>query len=298
MDSNEATHVAFSDECQFNIGRYRGIGLISVAKQDEARISRELKTLIAESNVDELKWEKLRNAKYRFAALKAASHAICMAHSRVIRVDVLLWDIMDRRHTIQGRDDIQNLQRMYYHLFRNVLVTRWPTGSTWHLFPDEHTGIDWQNMEDILDRTGSQFEVETNLFTRGKLHVRLRKDFGILSITPVRSDESPGVQLADLFVGLAVYSRASYDTFELGRFRDDEGQGFLPLGDEPSIHASNADVERCRVLAKLDKACKSKKLGVSLKTYRGLRTLDPKNPINFWWYEPQHEADKAPTKGG
>jgi len=49
-------------------------------------------------------------------------------------------------------------------------------------------------------------------------------------------------------------------------------------------------------LAEFNAACKSKKLGVSLKTHRGLRTLNPESPINFWWYEPQHDADRAPTK--
>jgi hypothetical protein len=37
-------------------------------------------------------------------------------------------------------------------------------------------------------------------------------------------------------------------------------------------------------------------LGVSLKTHGGLRTLQPANRINFWWYEPQSPEDKAPTK--
>jgi len=36
-------------------------------------------------------------------------------------------------------------------------------------------------------------------------------------------------------------------------------------------------------------------MGVSLRKYKGLRTMKPSNPINFWWYEPQSDLDKAPT---
>ena len=43
---------------------------------------------------------------------------------------------------------------------------------------------------------------------------------------------------------------------------------------------------------------KAKKLGVSLRKTRGFWTPDPKeHPINFWLYEAQHDADRAPVKG-
>jgi hypothetical protein len=50
------------------------------------------------------------------------------------------------------------------------------------------------------------------------------------------------------------------------------------------------------VLKKFDETCKERKLGVSLKTKKGLWTPDPQRPINFWLYEPQHPEDKAPQK--
>jgi len=298
MMSKEPTHFAYADECQFNIGRYRGIGLITLARRDQERVNRELVALLAESNVDELKWEKVRSAKYRFAALKATDYALHQAAAGVMRVDVLVWDILDSRHDIQGRDDLQNLQRMYYHLFRNVLLNRWPVGSNWHLFPDEHTAVDWRNMEGILENSGSRLEAENNLLTGGKLQLRLRRDFGIVDITPVRSHEVAGVQLADLFVGLAVYSRTSYDTFEQEKLGRDKCQEFFSFGFEPAVQPSNADVERCKVLAEVNANCKDRKMGVSLKTHRGLRTLNPESPVNFWWYQPQHETDRAPVRGG
>lgn len=55
--------------------------------------------------------------------------------------------------------------------------------------------------------------------------------------------------------------------------------------------------ERFHILHYFDLICKLHKMGVNLRTKKGLWTLDPKNSINFWLYEPQHPADKAPQKG-
>jgi hypothetical protein len=38
--------------------------------------------------------------------------------------------------------------------------------------------------------------------------------FGIIRIDPKDSKDEPFIQLADLFAGLAVYSRSKYDHFE------------------------------------------------------------------------------------
>jgi hypothetical protein len=40
--------------------------------------------------------------------------------------------------------------------------------------------------------------------------------------------------------------------------------------------------------------CKKAKLGVSLKTFGGLKSPKATSALNFWWYEPQVEQDKAP----
>jgi hypothetical protein len=59
---------------------------------------------------------------------------------------------------------------------------------------------------------------------------------------------------------------------------------------------SNSLRERCKVLSHFDQQCKNNKMGISLRHWRGLRTVGPNKPINFWWYEPQSDKDKAPKK--
>ena len=63
-----------------------------------------------------------------------------------------------------------------------------------------------------------------------------------------------------------------------------------------TVSFSKNDKVRCEIIWLLKNKCDKYKLGVSLTSAKGLKTRSPKNPINFWWYTPQHDNDKAPTK--
>ncbi len=93
---------------------------------------------------------------------------------------------------------------------------------------------------------------------------------------------------------MAVFSRDQFEAYEAW-LAESSGQLRLYEGRDEETSVSRSPKERFEVLRHFDEACKEQKLGVSLKTKKGLWTPDPKNPINFWIYEPQHLADKAPT---
>lgn len=296
----EITHVAFSDESHWNKGRYRSLGLVTMPRKSFAELERTLARLLDESGVSEFKWEKLSGARERFAAIKMCEFVVDAACRGNLRLDVLVWDIEDSRHKVPQRDDVANLQRMYYHLFKYVLRTRWPDGSIWALYPDENTAMNWDSVRDYLDRADTEIQVYGDLFTGGKFRLRLIKEFQIYETKPVSSACNPLLQLADLFAGLAVFSREHYDALaqwrkeretQLTLFASEDDDG---AGETKTV--SRSIRERCYVLDLFDKLCKSRKLGVSLKTERGLRTFDHSKPINFWPYTPQHPLDKAPTK--
>jgi len=118
--------------------------------------------------------------------------------------------------------------------------------------------------------------------------------YSIKTLRQVESHKEPCCQIADLFAGLAVFSRTHYDQFERWATRNSPTLGLFP---EPAIITSNREENRFQVLYRFNADCKSRKLGVSLESRRCLSTRNPSNPINFWSYEPQHDADKAPTKG-
>lgn len=278
MVHSSFTHIAYADESSYNIGRFPAIALISLAQPEAGQVNNDIARILQQANVAEFKWERLNSAKSRFAALNLIDYTVQQAAAKVLRVDVLTWDMQDGRHRIPKLDKIANLQRMYYHLFRNVLRARWPDEAIWQLRPDEHTAMAWEVVMDYLDTGRLSWE------PAGKLELRLKHDFQIQEIQPAQSNREPLIQLADLFAGLGSYSRACY-----GRY-----QTWQKSPTSPQL--SHTDRERCRVIAALDQRCKNRRLGVSLKTHQGLRTLNPKKPLNFWWYMPQHDGETGPTR--
>lgn len=295
MSAENITHAAFADESHWNVGRFRGLGLVTLQRTDLIALTEELKDLLIDSNLEEFVWKRLSGAKQRFAALKLTKLATDACCSGRLRIDVLTWDIQDSRHKVIGRDDIANLQRMYYHLFKHVMRERWPDGSIWGLCPHEHTAIDWANVKDFLDLADTQVEARRDIFTSGKLYIRLKQEFKIEELNPFKSQENPLIQLADLFVGLCIFSRMHYSRFE-SWIKNKDPQSLIFEEEGEHVETSIADRERFKVLSEFDELCKKRKLGVSLKTNKGLKTYNPHNPINFWWYEPQHNSDKAPVR--
>jgi len=292
---SKPTYVAYADETHYNIGRYRGVALVSMRYEQASSLSKSLQGIFQELGITEFKWHKLDSNTDRKAALEMLACAVNNACTGILRVDVLTWDIQDSRHRISKRDDIANLQRMYYKLFKDVLCVRWPDDSIWYLCPDEQGSMKWNEVQDFLGMKDTRVEARRDLFTQGRINVRNRREFGIEQIAEGQSQNEPLIQLADLFAGLVVYSRACYDRYEQWQ-RDYGQQQALFKGWMSSVKLSRSDYERCAVLANFNDMCKRRRLGVSLKRNRGLKTFDPTNPINFWWYVPQHDEDRAPVK--
>lgn len=293
--SSTITHIGFADESHWNTGRFRSIGMVTLPLNCLEVMETQVKRLLEESQVREFKWKKLDGAKERFAAENLCTFAVEKACAGQFRVDVLVWDIEDRRHKIAGRDDIANLGRMYYHLFRNVFRARWPNGALWRLYPDEHTAQDWGTLQDCLENKSISVEVDRSLFSGNQFRIRLRQEFGIEEIQPVSSGAHPLLQLADLFAGLAVFSRDKFDDYQRWLQATSPQTRLFDEGDA-SDDPSRSSRERFQVLYKFDGLCKRRSLGVSLKTKRGLWTPNPDKPINFWMYKPQHPEDRAPQK--
>lgn len=300
MRQQQVTHVGFSDESNWKQGRFRSLGLVTTSVDYVDSLSNMLRCFLLESNMKEFKWKQLDGDNERRIAEEMCKFAIHQACAGRLRVDVLIWDINDTRHNISGRDDIANLQRMYYHLFRNVMRARWPENAVWRFHPDEHTGLNWETVRDYLIEK-SVIEksvtatVDTSLFSREPFRIMLRRDFGIEEIQQVSSEHYPLLQLADLFAGLAVFSYDKYDRY--AQWLESQLQPECLFDElENPLSLSNSERARFPVLKIFDEECKRRKLGVSLNEKKGLWTPRPQNPINFWMYEPQHPLDKAPVR--
>ena len=208
-------------------------------------------------------------------------------HNHHIRIDTLIWDTHDSRHSIIGRDDIANFERMFFHLLGNAMKKR-KRGLKWHIRPDVRSGIDWDTVRDCLHFKGQRTEIEHSIFET----FILDEHYSVHTFKEAHSHEEPMIQVADLFSGISVFSKTSYDKYEAWKSQQNPGL----FADEGPIAASNREKYRFELLEKLDAECKKLSLGVSLKNNRQLFTYNPENPINFWQYQPQGEYDKAPTR--
>lgn len=297
-DSNscQPTHIAFTDESQYNVGQFGSVGMVSLRYSDFKSVSADVSKIIQRLGMTEFKWTRLSGVRERSTAIELLEYVVDKAATGVLRLDILTWDKEDSRHTIKKRDDIANLHRMYHHILKNVLRERWHNDSLWLLCPDEHLSMKWNSVDHFLDNSSYKVNLTPSLFKVNRFF-DLEQAFSIHDIRPCKSHEEPLIQLVDLFTGMATYSRGEYEKYVEWQANNTDSQiELFSSGRVTPTQLSKADKERCSVLHQFSSRSKSKKLGVSLQTHRGLRTLDPKQPVNFWWYMPQHDSDKAPTK--
>lgn len=285
-------YTVFSDESYITGGeRYQSISSVSLPSESVKVLTNELVRLFVESNVKEFKWAKLANAKYRFAAIKIYEHLINNWILRRLRIDTLIWDTQDKRHDVPGRDDTANLGRMYFHLLKVVMEKR-EAESIWSIFPDEHVALDWHTLHDCIKSVGNW----TKVFQLPIFGVfDERKSFYIEEFRQVQSKKAPICQASDFFAGISVFSINKFKDYKIWLTEKNGQLQLFKLESTPKL--SNRDKERFPVLHSFVSLCKLKKLGVSIESKKRLWTPNPNNPINFWYYVPQHERDKAPIRG-
>jgi hypothetical protein len=240
-------HLAYADETQYNVGRVRGLGMVSVRVADALTLRAEVRRILDASNVRECKWERVRSARTSFAAAKLLEWAVERSIAGAVRVDALTWDVEDREAAGRELPHIQRLHHMYGLLLGRILPQRWPPDARFRVLPDKQQALRWERIIRVLPHIGD--------------------------VVPSRSGAEPLIQVADLFAGLAVYSRGAYDTYERWSCAPDDARPVL----------SASDRYRCRLLDDFFTLCKFCGLHVSLRTNRGLRTYDASRPLCFWW---------------
>jgi len=284
-----ATHIAFSDDSKHVEGRFNSLALVSLRHDHYKQIESIIKDILKDSSItDEFKWEKLRTAKYRYAALRMIDFTF--QNQDKLRVDVLIWDLEDRRHKgIAGRDDAQNLVRMYYHLVSTTFSKRWPIQNVlWEWYPDEQSDVDWGTLQDCIQN--KKHRCVQDLF---KINPQFQT-VSIRKITPSSSKDYPLIQLADLFAGMGSYSWGSYQRFRDWKSNVSGQRSFFSNGEAQGF--SNSERERFQVVDYFDRKSKKSRLQIGLKSTNGFKSHKPEVSINFWLYEPQHPLDRAPVR--
>ena len=285
-------YTSFTDESRHLEGRYRSIAAVSLPTELVVGMSEELAGILDSAKRRELKWSRVGDRRGNGDVDRAIS-AVDFLLERItqgIRADVLTWDTDDERHDVPNRDDIANYERMFYHLHR-VLMKRRGSGSRWHIRPDEQLAIDWSTIQQCLRSDGTWRDVFDDS--------RLSDDFRVVvpaveTFETVDSADTPLCQLADLIAGMTAYTRTESKKVKYLMQGIIEQHDLFQASQIPE--PTHRDRNRFLVIDHFDRQCKLRKLGVSLRKYGYLCTHDPKNPINFWHYVPQHSRDKAPVR--
>lgn len=293
-------YVVFSDESSYTQGRFRSIAAVSLpcgSPNCIDAISAELGRVLNCSGNGELKWRNVgRGGRNNVGRANAAVDFVISSLSRKLRLDVVTWDIEDSRHSVEERDDPANYCRMYFHLHRSLMMRR-ESGACWHLHPDELSIVDWDTIHDCLNSSSTWYQ-------RGRAGQVIFESEDARWIAPhiksfrqVNSAQTPFVQLADLFAGMAAYTRTNPEIIQALLAKEkEESQPSLFPADMPAYSMSKTDRGRFRVISHLNQSCKRCRLGVSLGTKGYFCTYDPQNPINFWHYTPLHPRDRAPSR--
>lgn len=292
------TFSIYSDESGIFDHRFQTIAVVSGLEIVLAQLKSKLKVFLDRHGIDEIKFAEIRTHHPKVeAAREFIKYSVREFASRLkIRLDILIWDTQDSRHAIPGRDDIANLEFMYYKVLTHT-ARQW-NQAEWNFYPDKNSQVHWNEIVEYLNRTRLA-RYQSNLLSL------LESEYGTQSlrfktIEPIDSLYEPLIQLADLFAGMARFVKEEgKQCIQWLDYRRNKNQLSLPhfingknTVDETIVTRQN----RFQLIGEFNNLCKRHKMGISLRQRRCLWTPDPTKPINFWNYEPQHEYDKAPKR--
>ena len=288
VESRHATHQGFSDESSWNQNRYRSIALVTAPTDIAIATRAKCALLLEESGVGEFAWKNLRDARHGFAAQKLIDSVVELTGAEQLRVDVLVWDTHDTRHQIYGRDDTENLARMYYHIHSNVRELRCPIEAKWFFHIDERSDLDRVTLEDCLAGRTRRERESLQLVLNGDNPERFPP-----SIEWADSSKEPLIQVADLFAGMGAFSWNEALTHSQWKANQSGQMSFMEeFAGPPVSNSASPKHETLKHFESLGLPYVS--IGAGGKN--GLRTSGPDNPINFWKYDPQGGFDKAPVR--
>lgn len=283
----------FSDESGHS--RFRSIGALSGSKDNIDTLKGELSLILNDRKRKSIEFKEITgNKKAERVAIDFIRKGIDYCSAKKIRIDVLTWDIEDKRHDVPNRDDIKNLQFMYYKVIKWV-NERWKNVTTdWEFYPDEHSSINWREPMYYIENTNLEREkdFDNNLFEEVKTY-----SFPSFSgHSEMKSHEEPVIQMIDLFTGFARFSFDKGEEFLSWKEEEDRRyQQGLFKSLQQKMNLSKGNASKFRVLMALYDYCKQGKMGVSMSKNAHLHTFQPSRYLNFWPYKPQGDYDKAPT---
>jgi len=191
---------------------------------------------------------------------------------------------------------------MYYKIIRWVVDIWGIKDYQWEIYPDQNSALNWAGLNNYLINTKFRTSDKPGLICLFEdPNVKNPPKFPISTIKQQQSDKEPLIQLADFFAGISRFSK-DYGNEYFKWLKNKEDQKELTFFKEYHREDLREDIlskkrkVKFGILENLDDLCKKNKLQVSLRQNKCLITMRKSNPLNFWFYQPQSEEDKAPTK--
>lgn len=278
----ESTHIIYADESNHTVSKFGSVCLVSGPKEDIFSLEEELKDILEKSNVNEFKFNNINSGKIIHCGIKIIDKIIEFTSNFNVRVDIVIWSKDERSKVLPDKPRIV-FERMYYHLLNHVIGKKWNSDSKWNIYPDEQSLINWKKMKEILENTGKQIKI-TKKDEGGHIFEVICKN-NVCKIQEVCSKEKVVCQIADLFAGIGATGHLSKSNLTL---HDDKQKSL----DEDKRELSNKDIGKIRIISHLRKCCRDKEFKIDFSPNKGIRTLDPQIPINFWVFEHRMQRNK------
>lgn len=273
---------------------FRSLCAVSGLFQEMNNLRKKLDEYLRTHSISELKFKEIKKDLRKFrCAEDFIKTSIEFAAAKKIRIDVLIWNIQDSRHNVIGRDDKKNLERMYFHLLRNVV-------ETWKIFncefyPDENSEYDYIKISEYLNKTTFPRKIPYLL----KLFIDEKIRISIIKVVQQKSNDEPLIQLADLYAGLGRFSienKVHFKKWKIEKERNPNQLQIFDLEKQSNSTDNNIINQRFELINLIAETCKKWNISISINTNGYLKTYDKSLPINFWHYEPQSKYDKAPKR--
>ncbi|HOA81334.1 MAG TPA: DUF3800 domain-containing protein [Defluviitaleaceae bacterium] len=292
--SNE-NYQLFSDESGYGSEhRFGTIAIVSGKKSNCRTLNSELQRCLDKNKKEELKFSNLSGTSSTKKAIKDFYRlGLEYCSQGKIKIHVIVWDKHDKRHDILGRDDIENMKRMYYHIIKRAM-SDWSSVESWEFFPDEFSAINWKNdIVKYLERTNLDKKKNVNPDTLFGVIYNFRfPEFE--KCLELESHKYPIVQFADLIAGVTCLSYKSGEKFNIWLSNENNKNSLFP---EPiPCDVSKKEEHKFEIMKFFHETCSQFKLGVNFSKDKCFKTFNSKTGISIWLYEPQGDYDKAPTK--
>lgn len=285
----------FSDESGYCANdRFGTIAIVSGEKTNCKTLNSELQGILDKYGKGELKFVSIGSSiSTKDAAKDFYRIGLEYCSQGKIKIHVIVWDKHDKRHDIRGRDDIENMIRMYYHIIKKA-TSDWKGIKNWEFFPDEFIAINWgYDVVKYLQMTNLDKKKNSNSNTLFGVIYNLRfPEFK--KCRGLESHKFPIIQLADLIAGVTRLSYESGEKYRIWLSNDNNRNSLFP--DELPCNISKKMNNKFEIMRFFYEECSKLKLGVSFNTNKYFKTFSSKTGILIWPYKPQGDYDKAPTR--